>query len=246
MLPKFVYDGGSPRQFVKNFPLVAAFFKVAEVYEWEPSRALGDAEKELDARAMVVLRQYVSEDVFEVISVGAADRASLLYSNLKQMFLRNDARVKLQIHSELHGATMRPGETILSFIGRLSALMNELDVMGEQLPNELRTLMMVTKLREPWRTIAGSKLEREPEATFSDMVGYLLLKVRGEESMVGVDTAVFMAESKGTVHTSTNRTGQRAKQGGKRCTKCGQHGHWKSVCTNPVKCFNCNRDGHMS
>ena len=78
MLPKFVYDGGSPTRFMRDFPLVAKFFGVAEVFLWDDDKRLEPEEDRLNTVALTVLRQYVSESVLMVIMVGNPGRASQL------------------------------------------------------------------------------------------------------------------------------------------------------------------------
>ena len=65
-MPTFKYDGGSPAQFTRDFPMVAKAYGVSEAFRWPESRVLTVREDYLNTRAMVVLRRYLSERVLTV------------------------------------------------------------------------------------------------------------------------------------------------------------------------------------
>ena len=70
MLPRFKYDGGCPSRFLRDFPLVSKFFGVEDVFRWDVDQRLDEEGEKRNTVGVTVLRQYVSEDVLSVISVG--------------------------------------------------------------------------------------------------------------------------------------------------------------------------------
>ena len=108
LVPKFKYDGGSPGVFLRDFLVVASAFGVANVYghDWDDGKELSEEEEQKNTLALLVLRQYLTERVLNVIMVGQPRLASTVYKTLKTIFLCNDARTKVQVTKELHGCEM--------------------------------------------------------------------------------------------------------------------------------------------
>ena len=81
LVPKFRYDGGSPAEFLADFPVVEKAFGVAAVYRWELREGdqLTEDQEEKNTLALLVLRQYLTERVLKVITVGKPKLASAVY-----------------------------------------------------------------------------------------------------------------------------------------------------------------------
>jgi hypothetical protein len=205
VVPRFKYDGGNPARFLQDFALVAAYFKVAEPYEWEADRELTGKERLMDVRATVVLRQYLCDDVLQVVMLGRGERASVLYGRLKEMFLTYDARTKVQVQRELQVCDMKLGETLVGFLGRINKLFNELGAMGEVQSDEVRMVTVAARLREPWRTHANGKMDREPDMTYNEFVKFLMLKQQGETADAMVE-GVYLAAREAAPRGRTGRT----------------------------------------
>ena len=72
MAPKFLFDGGNPGKFQREFPFVAKYYGVAEAYYWEPDRELSEKEQRTNVLAVAVLRQYIT-DVLQTINTRGGD-----------------------------------------------------------------------------------------------------------------------------------------------------------------------------
>ena len=160
-------EGGSPGVFLTDFPVVASAFGVANVYQhdWDDGKELSEEEEQKNTLALLVLRQYLTERVLNVIMVGQPRLASTVYKTLKTIFLCNDARTKVQVTKELHGCEMGVGESLVDFIGRINGLMEEAERLGEVYSQPARMIMIATRLREPWRQMANDKMDRDKELT---------------------------------------------------------------------------------
>jgi hypothetical protein len=124
LLPKFVYDGGNPFRFIRDFlPLVARRMQVEDAYKWPEEKELEEEEHKQNTLAIALLRMYVSENVLRVITVGSPNRASTLYRNLEVIFLQRDSRTKVQIQREISACEMRVGEGLVDFLGRINTLL---------------------------------------------------------------------------------------------------------------------------
>ena len=88
LVPKFKYDGGNPGVFLRDFPVVASAFGVANVYQhdWDDGKELSEEEEQKNTLALLVLRQYLTERVLNVIMVGQPRLASTVYKTLKTIF----------------------------------------------------------------------------------------------------------------------------------------------------------------
>ena len=72
------------------------------------------------------------------------------------------------------------GESLVDFLARMNNLMEEATRLGEDLSQSTRMVMIATKLREPWRTMANDKMDRDKELTYNTLVQHLMLRSRGE------------------------------------------------------------------
>ena len=79
MAPKFIFDGENAGVFLRELSVAADFYGVAEAYHWEDNKELSKKEERQNVLAIAVLRQYVMEDVLQVITTGKAERASLMH-----------------------------------------------------------------------------------------------------------------------------------------------------------------------
>ena len=180
MAPKFLFDGGNWGKFQREFPFVAEYYGVAEAYYWEPDRELSEKEQRTNVLAVAVLRQYITDDVLQTIMTGEATWASVLYGSLQKVFFSKDARTRMQITTELMSCSMRIGEPLLGFLGRINGLVNELLGTGEKVDEKSRMVIIASKLRPALKEAAEDKMERSPELTYEGLVAYLIAKQKSE------------------------------------------------------------------
>jgi hypothetical protein len=178
MAPKFLFTGENAGKFMREFPFVAEYFGVTEAFDWEDDQELDDAGKRKNVLALAVLRQYISEDVLQIITEGEVTRASVLMKALRKMFLTQDARTKLQVERELLGCDMKLGEGLVPFLGRINKLINELITMGDMVTEKRRIITIVARLRPALREVADEKVDREPDLSYQELVQYLMGKQR--------------------------------------------------------------------
>jgi hypothetical protein len=180
LVPKFKYDGGDPEKFSRDFPVVAAAYGVAAVYEWRGGREMTEEEEIKNSAAMLVQREYLTERFLKVVLVNQPKQASTLYRALRTiyMYLANDARTEVPVNRDLHMCEMALGEDWTKFVAQINGLMEESGRLGEVYSPQARMVMVATRLREPWRTIANDKLDREPELDYAMLIQYLVLRER--------------------------------------------------------------------
>ena len=96
LVPKFRYDGGNPMSFVRDFPVVAAAYGIADALTWADDKTF-DTEKEeqINTLAMLIIRQYVTERVLNIIMVGRPQLEGTVYRSLDTIFLTNDSVTKV-------------------------------------------------------------------------------------------------------------------------------------------------------
>ena len=183
LVPKFKYDGGNPAEFLKDFSVVGKAFGVEAVYKWEldDETELNEDQEEKNTLALLVLRQYITERVLKIITVGRPKLASTIFRNLDTIFLANDARTKVQVSRELQSCEMGIGESLVDFIARINGLMEEAETMGETFSQENRMVTVATRLREPFRQQANDKMDRDSECTYNSLCQHLILRQRSEK-----------------------------------------------------------------
>lgn len=159
IVPKFKYDGGNPLMFLRDFPIVATEFGVNEVNLWDEDKELDEEKLRKNNKALLILRQYITERILSVITVGRPTWASTVYRNLREMFLSSDTRTKVQIQRELH-LQNGDGKSLVDFLARINTLIEEQERLGELMTKEVRMVTIVSRLREPWRQIANDKMDR--------------------------------------------------------------------------------------
>jgi urease accessory protein UreF len=121
---------------------------------------LTEKEQRRNVNAMAILRQYLTDDVLQVLIVGDMSRASSMYNSLKKMFLFQDARTNLQVQRELHACEMKMGESVMVFLGGINRLINELTMMGEHMPEQVR-LTVVARLRRGFREAVNDRSDAD-------------------------------------------------------------------------------------
>ena len=62
---------------------------------------------------------------------------------------------------ELNSYEMGLLETVVDFIAKMNALVEESIRLGMAVTDQARMLMVAMRLRDPWRTIAMDKMDRE-------------------------------------------------------------------------------------
>jgi hypothetical protein len=231
LIPKFKFDGGSPAKFIRDFPVVAKAFGVQEAYEWDPTQQLTPEQEELDNRAILVLRHYLTEDILQVLSFKKIGRAAAMMQSLRSVFLANNARTRVQVQKEMHTCEQRLGESLMEFLARVSSLLSELEAMGEETSEEAKIITVVTRLRQPLRQAAEDKLDRQPDITMEQLISFLVLK---EKCVIQEDTiaSAYMAQRKRYTGPPT-------------CWTCGQPGHVQRN-YDKTRCYKCGKVGHMA
>ena len=114
--------------FVRDFPMVASEYNVSEVYKWADDKEFDDENEErmhMNAAALMILRQYLTERVLSIVMVGQPKLAATVYRALDTIFLTNDSKTKVQVTRELYGCEMGLGESVVDFLARLNALVEE-------------------------------------------------------------------------------------------------------------------------
>ena len=119
MAPKFVFNGENAGKFIREFPFVAEYYGISEAYTWDDEAELDEAGKRKIVLALDVLRQYISDDVLQIILEGEVTRASVLMKALDKVFLAKDARTKMQVEKNLFNCDMKIGGGLVTFLGRL-------------------------------------------------------------------------------------------------------------------------------
>ena len=162
LVPKFKFDGGNPTTFIREFiPVVAKAYGIAAVYEWAEDKALDDEEERLDNLAGLVLRQYLSDRVLKIVTVGQPKRTSSVYKVLKTIYLTSDLRTSVQVNMELTACQMAIGESLTDFVARINALVEECQQLGDVISEKQRMVILATRLREPWRKLANDHIDRD-------------------------------------------------------------------------------------
>jgi hypothetical protein len=240
LLPKFKYNGGNPARFRRDFPLVAGYYGVADVYQWDVERDLTDEDSKRNTLAMAVLCQYLTEDVTQMLMVGVPSRALILYRALEVMFLGNDAHTQVQVQWEISSCEQLAGESLVSFLRRINGILNEQYLAGDAVSDEVRLVTVASRLREPWRTLANNRLEQEKSLTYEKLVSTCIsvLRQSGEGSELGYEGA-FVAREAGGSSDRERRGGVMGGRGSVLCWNCGQNGHVQRQCAEPVRCYGC-------
>ena len=185
LLPKFKYDGGNPGKFDRDFPLVAAHYGIQDVLNWDPDTAITkEDDVKLNNVAMAVLRQYLSDEVLQVVLVDRPTNASAVFSNLKIMFLGHDNRTKVQNQQLLSACEQGRNESLVTFLSRINSLLEESTRLGDTISPQARLCTVAARLRQPWRAMAQEKLDREPELDYAKLVQFLMQK-RLPENLLG-------------------------------------------------------------
>jgi hypothetical protein len=256
LVPKFKYDGGDPEKFSRDFPVVAAAYGVAAVYKWEDEREMTEEEEMKNSAAMLVLREYLTERVLKVVLVNHPKQASTVYRTLRTIYLANDARTKVHVNRDLHMCEMAMDEDLTEFVSRINGLMEESGRLGEVYSPQARMVMVATRLREPWRTMANDKLDREPELDYEKLIQFLVLRERDVDDR-GIDRAYAVVNQRngrgrnegGAEMRGRQRESETGRERGRvavnACNNCGQTGHWRRFCPQ-IQCFRCGRMGHIS
>jgi hypothetical protein len=150
-------------------------------------------------------------------------------------------------------------ETLVEFVGRINGLMEEQEAMGEAISDERRMVTVAHGLRDPWKNIAVERMERMEGLTYTDLVQYLIMRQRGDDSIARSESA-YITKGRGGRMVQGMGRGQRTGRGFRggrattygrggnlqQCYNCGDSGHWQSNCPQPVKCHRCGRVGHGS
>ena len=214
MAPQFVFNGENGGQFLREFPIAADFFDVAEAFEWESDKELSGNEQRKNVQAMAVLRRYVTDDVLQVITTGKATRAAAMYRTLKQVFIPANARTKLHVQRELLGCDMRAGESLIAFLGRIKSLINEMIGLGENM--DVRTIMitMTARLRPFLRNLAEEKMDREEDITLAELTSYLISKQKEEKELATSSEAAFVGMTGQREHNKGSQAGRGGMRGG--------------------------------
>jgi len=269
LVPKFKFNGEDPGAFERDFKVVAAAYGVTAVYEWPKEKDMTVEEGRKNTIAMLVLRNYLTEKVLKILLVGQPVLASTVYNTLKTIFLTNDARTKVHVNRDLHSCEMALGESMTDFVARVNNLMEESERLGEVYSPQARMIMVATRLREPWRTLANDKLDREDDCTYEALIQFLVLRERDTKD-TRRDEAYLAGHSTNGVgrQQQEERGGQQNRGGGRGggrggrgrggrgrgeegrtpanvCHNCGQTGHWRRFCPNN-QCFRCGGRGHLS
>jgi hypothetical protein len=264
LVPKFKFDGENPGKFNRDFPVVAASYGVTEVYKWPKGKVMTEEEELKNNAALLVLREYLSDKILKIVSVGQPKMASVVYGTLSRIFLTTDAKTTVHVNRELHSCEMALGESLTDFVARINDLMEESERLGEVYSGKARMIMVATRLREPWRTMANDKLDREPELEYEELIQFLVLRERGDKPEHRPDQAYLVTQQqsgrgaeqreqreqreggRGGGRTGRGRGGRgRGRVSANICHNCGQSGHWKRFCPQN-QCYRCGRRGHMS
>jgi hypothetical protein len=205
IVPKFKYDGGSPAQFNRDFlSCVATAYGVREAYFWDEKKTLSEEEARKDTVAMLVLRQYLTDKVLQIVMINQPERASTVYRVLEVVFLKSDIRTKAQVNRELAMCEMALGEGLQQFIARINGLMEESQQMGEPITDNQRLVTLATRLKGPWREMADALIDREPDLTYTLLLQHLMQKLRSDPDEWRSDQA----------YVSTTEGSGRWRQGG--------------------------------
>jgi hypothetical protein len=143
IVSKFRYDGGNPAQFNRDFLCcVATTYRVREAYSWDEEKELSEVEERKDTVASLVLRQYLTDKVLQIVMIGQPRRVSSIFKVLETVFLKSDIRTKAQVSRELSMCEMEMamGESLQDFIARINALMEESHQMGEPITDNQRMM----------------------------------------------------------------------------------------------------------
>ena len=136
LVPKFRYDGGNPMVFVRDFPVVAAYYGITDAITWDDDKRIiitDDKEELVNNVAMMVIRQYVNEKVLNIIMVGRPTLAATVYRSLSTIFLTNDAVTKVHVARELYSCEMRLGDSLVDFLAKINGLMEESGRLGDDI-----------------------------------------------------------------------------------------------------------------
>ena len=155
-------------------PHVAKAYGVNAVFGWDDDKELTEEEEKMDNLAFLVLRQYLTDRVLKIITVGNPTRASAVFKALTTIYLTNDVRSSVQIGRELASCEMALGEALPDFLARINDLMEESQQMGDPITDKQRVVMLATRLRDPWRTLANDRIDRDDHLTYLGLVQHLV------------------------------------------------------------------------
>ena len=94
----------------------------------------------------------------------------------------------------------------MDFLARLNALVEQSTRLGDIVTDEVRMLMVTTRLREPWRGMAVEKMERDGRLTYLTLCQYLMLRQRAEPNKRKATTAYLGQTDNNTFGSNGGRT----------------------------------------
>ena len=87
---------------------------------------------------------------------------------------------------------MKIGESLVDFLGRIKALINEAIQLGEVMTEEQTKIAITQKLRPALRNAADEKMDRDPGISLEDLMSYLISKQKKDKDEIETQ-AVFVA-----------------------------------------------------
>jgi hypothetical protein len=187
VLPKFKFNGNNRAEFLDKFPEIAHHFRHMGFFTGEYERPAADDEgrPEWDYQnkeAIGTLRSCLTEDIFRLINVTPDQTAHELYQLLRELFLRDDLRSRVQLEVELDRCVKLPGTSLISWFAKLNGLFSELAHAGLLgMDDEWRKAKAATRIGEEWSALAEIYLTQD-RITYAQFMAKLLAAEREKAS----------------------------------------------------------------
>ena len=155
------------------------------------------------------------------------------------MYEKNTFRNKATLIRRLVNLKYKDGKSMTEHTSDFQGLVNQLTTMKMKLEDELQALLLLSSLPESWETLVVSLSTSAPEGKLTmEMVKDSLLNEEARRKEKGESSSEVLVSEK---HERRGRSKSRHPQGhGKKDTPRGKSQYRKSI-----KCYHCNKPGHM-
>jgi hypothetical protein len=156
-----------------------------------------------------------------------------VYLNLSSCFLSTKFETVVNVELELLKIKKSESERLISYFGRMDALVYELGVYGQAWNDQKRKLHAILHIGDRWQPVA--QMVGNPEdITYTQFKSELLRRERiwmSGGNIPGNEAATLMTGRKGSEAAASFFTMKRGSQNDKgplACFKCGKIGHVKT------------------